>query len=234
MAIDNSSLKNNVITSLVLAGKDKAIVLGVVDDLILSAKKTLWRLNNWTFARKSTTLTLPASDTDGINAPADADAVITLTRLTTSDDGYLLRPLPEATFDLFFPNLAEVTVDDPAFVKIVVDNGVMKLYCSPPAKAETTLGCVYKMKFDAAVFDKVTPVDYELLLLTNAIYLAMPAGSQERPSVFYEWQELLKQMKRKDRANYVSANQFAFGDVDLISRNSWRFYLDGEDYHGMS
>lgn len=232
MAFNNmqSAIKNN----LLLSGRDKKVIDSIIiDDVVRIGKEAFWRAHDWTFARKLGTLSLTANNTTGIDAPSDAETIIGLNRLTSSDDGFPIRLINEHLFDMRFPNLAEVSPQDTFFAKVTSSQGNKKIYFAPPSAQACSIGVLYKMKYTAQLFDTVVPEDYEPHVLACCLYYAMPAGSPERPSMFAEYQTMIRDAKRRDRVQASHSSDSGFMDFEPISRSNWRFFMDGNDYHGM-
>lgn len=232
MAFNN--MENAIKNNLLLSGRDAATIKAVIiSDVVRIGKEAFWRAHDWTFARKLGTLSLTANNTTGIDAPADAETIIALNRLTSNDDGFPIRLINEHLFDMRFPNLAEVSPMDSFFAKVTSSQGSKKIYFAPPSSQACSIGVLYKMKYTAQLFDTVVPEDFEPAVLACCLYHSLPAGSMERPSMFAEYQAMMRDAKKKDRVQASHSSDAGFLEYEPISRSNWRFFMDGNDYHGM-
>lgn len=233
MAINFAELESAFVDNMLLLGKDKNVVLSMAPNAVRNGAKAFWRQHNWTFSRKYTTIPLPASQTTPVDLPNNCDGVLIARRLTTDDDGMTLSLLPEAVFDASFPNVAALSNGSVVAAKIYSDEGILKIQFAPPSDTTITVGIVYKMKYDETKFKNVVPSDFEPYVKAAVLYHAMPAGTMERQSMYSEYKDQMKEAKRGDKTSYTRAGQLVGGAASSVSRNSWRFWLDGTDYHGM-
>jgi len=234
MAFDTAELKNAVRTTLLLAGRDKAVVEANLDVVVSLGKKEFWKASNWSFARKSITFSLAASASTGQALADDVDGVIGVVRLSTNDNGMKISLITEDQFDSMFPNLAEVASSETVFAKVVSDDGVKKMFFSPPSSAAVTIGYVYKMIYKETTFDKVVPTDYASFVRDCCFYGAYVTDAQGMRLIdFGEWRARLIEAMKRDRIHNATAGVLVPQSFSSVSRNSWRFAIEGYDYHGM-
>lgn len=210
MSFNTSDLKGLYTDKLLMRGVAKGNVSSLADSIIKIGKMAFWRSHNWTFARKYGTISVSASNSTGVNLPDDCEAVLTMSRLTTSDDGYPITLITEAIFDENFPYLAEAQTDDPIWAKVVSDHGVLKAYFGPLTQSAFTCSVVYKMKYTDATFEKCVPVDYLPHVLIFVDYYGLSgvyAGDGKPLSLNPDVLDYhLKDAMKKDRVHHATAN----------------------------
>lgn len=229
MSFNTNDLKELYTNKLLLRGVAKGNVASLTDSIIKVGKMAFWGAHNWTFARKYGTISVTANNSTGVSLPNDCEAVITMSRLTTSDDGFPITLLTEATFDENFPYLAEVPTDDPVWAKVVFDNGTLKAYFAPLTKSTFTCGIAFKMKYTDTVFENCVPVDQlgNVLIFIDYYGLSSVYAGDGRPLSLnpdvldYHLRDAIK----KDRVHHSTANLAPSGMPLPVDRTSADFAL---------